>query len=485
MSDKPKSFLGRIIPPLIALAIALTLNAYADRFVEPLAAAAGANAARITVFALRSFIWLAGAWLVTRLINGLLLNPLIRRRSGSPAPKILANSVGAAVFILALFGIVRYVFDHPVTGLVATSGVVTIIIGFAIREMIADFFSGIAMNTERPYRIGDYVELEPGMVGRVTELNWRSTRLTTQSGTVVIVPNSNLASRQFVNYSLPTPEYRESMQVVLNFTTDPRRAENILLAAVLATRGLVEGAPHSVRIKDFSERGVIYELRFFIQSYADRANMRHEVARHALHHLQQAGIPIPYGQQEVFLSRERPRRRETRLSARRLLSRIPWLDPLNDDELDKLASDANELEFKPGAVVMSEGEQGTSLLVVVEGTLEASTQSGTEREEKVGTVKPGQALGEMSFLTGEPRAATVTALTHAFVLELRREAFEPILRARPAIAEQLGQTMAKRVIKTQEAIQTASESGADDLMTRAGQIARSISSLFGLSSNND
>lgn len=472
------------MPPLVTLVLVLVVNAYADRFVEPLAAAAGANAAKLTVYVLRSLIWLTGAWVVTRLINGLLLNPLIRRRSGSPAPRILANSVGAAVFVLALFGIVRYVFDRPVTGLVATSGVVTIIIGFAIREMIADFFSGIAMNTERPYRIGDFVELEPGLVGRVTELNWRSTRLTTQAGTVVIVPNSNLASRQFINYSLPTPEYRESMQLVLNFTTDPRRAENILLAALLATRGLAEGAAHSVRIKDFSERGVVYELRFFLKSYADRANMRHEVARHALHHLQQAGIPIPYGQQEIFLSRERPRRREARLSARRLLSRIPWLDPLNDDELDRLASDAIELEYKPGEVVMREGEQGTSLLVVVEGTLEATTRSGTEREEKVGTVKPGQALGEMSFLTGEPRAATVSALTNAFVLELRREAFEPILRERPEIAQQLGETMAKRVVKTQRAIESASETPAEDLMTRAGQIARSISNLFGLSSGS-
>ncbi len=484
MPERASSLIGRIAPPVILLVLVLVLNAYADRFVEPLAAAAGANAARILVYVLRCLVWLAGAWLVTRLINGLLLNPLTGRRSGSPAPRILANSVGAAVFILSVFGIVRYVFDRPVTGLIATSGVVTIIIGFAIREMIADFFSGIAMNTERPYRIGDYVELEPNLVGRVTELNWRSTRLLTQSGKVVVVPNSNLASRQFINFSMPTAQYRESMELVLNFTTDPRRAENILLAAILATRGLVERASHSVRIKDFSERGVIYELRFFLHSYADRADKRHEVARNVLHHLQQAGIPIPYGQQEVFLSRERPRRRESRLSTRRLLGRIHWLEALNDSELDKLAEDVIEREFKPGEVVVREGEQGTSLFVLVEGTLQASTRSGDNPEEKVGTIKPGQALGEMSFLTGEPRAATVTALTNAFVLQLRREAFEMILHARPEIAEVLGQTMAKRVMRTQAAMQSASESNADDLMSRAGQIARSISSLFGLSGSN-
>lgn len=485
MPERASTLIGRIAPPVLLLLLVLVLNAYSDRFVEQIAGTMGANAARILVYVLRALVWLTGAWLVTRLINGLLLNPLMGRRSGSPAPRILANSVGAAVFILALFGIVRYVFDRPVTGLVATSGVVTIIIGFAIREMIADFFSGIAMNTERPYRIGDFLELDPGLVGRVTELNWRSTRLITQSGTVIVVPNSNLASRQFINYSLPTSQYRESLELVLNFTTDPRRAENILLAAMLATRGLVEQAAHSVKIKSFSERGVLYELRFFIHSYAERANLRHEVARNVLHHLQQAGVPIPYGQQEIFLSRERPRRRETRLSARRLLSRIPWLDPLNDDELDRLAANVIEREFSPGEVVVREGDQSTSLYVLVEGTLEAATLGEGDKEEKVGTIKPGQALGEMSFLTGAPRAATVTALTNAFMLQVRRKAFEPILQARPEIAEQLGKTMAKRVIKTQAAMQSANESDTDDMMSRAGQIARSISNLFGLSSGNN
>lgn len=480
MSERPSSLIGRFVPPLLLVTLVLVANAYSDRFVEPLADALGANAARSIVYALRALIWLSGAWLVTRIVNGLLLNPVLGRRSGSPAPRILANSVGAGVFIVAMFGIVRYVFDRPVTGLIATSGVVTIIIGFAIREMIADFFSGIAMNTERPYRIGDFVELEPGLVGRVTELNWRSTRLITQSNKVVVVPNSNLASRQFINYSLPTPEYRESMDVVLNFTTDPRRAENILLAAILASKGLVERAPHSVKIKGFSERGVCYQLRFFLHSYADRANVFDVVARNVLHHLQQAGIPIPYGQQEIFLTRERPRRREVRLSARRLLSRIPFLDALNESELDSLAADASEREFRPGEVLVREGEQDTSLFVLVEGTLEASTRAEDDHEEKVGTIKPGQAIGEMSFLTGEPRAATVTALTNAYVLQLRRAAFEPILRARPAIAEQLGKTMAKRVMRTQAAMQSASASEADDFLSRAGQIARSISSLFGL-----
>ncbi|NNF51981.1 MAG: mechanosensitive ion channel [Gammaproteobacteria bacterium] len=472
--------MSQLAPPLLLFTLVLVVNAYSDRFVEPLAAELGVNSAKVLVYFLRSLIWLSGAWLTTRLINSLLLNPIMGGRGGSPAPRILANSVGAIVFVLTVFGMVRYVFDRPVTGLIATSGVVTIIIGFAIREMIADFFSGIAMNTERPYRIGDYLELEPGLVGRVTELNWRSTRLVTQSNKVVIIPNSNLASRQFINYSLPTSQYRESMELILNFTTDPRRAENILLAAMLASKGLVEHAPHSVKIKSFGERGVCYELRFFLHGYADRANAIDVVARNVLHHLQQAGIPIPYGQQEIFLTRERPRRREVRLSARRLLARIPWLDALNEGELDALAADTIEREFKPGEVIVTEGEPGNSLFVLVEGTLEASTNSNNQREERIGTIKPGQALGEMSFLTGEPRGATVRALTDAYVLQLQREAFEPIVRARPEIAEQLGKIMAKRVMKTQAAMESAHSSDADDFMSRAGQIARSISSLFGL-----
>lgn len=425
-------------------------------------------------------MWLAGALLVSRSIITLLLNPFSRRRTGKDAPQILCNSVYAVVFILTGFMSVHFVLNKPIGALMATSGLVTLIIGLAIRDMIADFFSGLAINFERPYSIGDWIELEPGLVAKVTELNWRSTRLVTLSERTVVVPNNNFAARQFVNYSLPKRSYRESLDIVLNYTSDPHRVENILQSAVHATEGLVEGGNHNVRIMKFSERGVVYQIRFWINDMEALVGVRHKLAANVLSYLNQAGINIPYQQQEILLTRDRRPRQERRIDVRRQLSRIQWLEPLQDHELGALAKVAQAHNFAKGETIFAEGDEGDTLYLVVEGVAEVSTGSNGTRGV-IGKVVPGQALGEMSVLTGAPRRASIIAETDVHALAIKRDDLEPILRARPEIASELGDLMAarERAIQRQNSEgQNANDSNDDRSLAR--QFAQRISYFFGI-----
>jgi small-conductance mechanosensitive channel len=428
--------------------------------------------------------WMAGSWLLGRIIVSMIIAPLVRRRTGLDAPSILGNFVHAVLMICTIPLVIKFVFDRPIGGLVASSGLVTLIIGLAIRDMIADFFSGVAMNIERPYSIGDWVELEPGLVGRVTELNWRSTRLVTQSHRTVIVPNNNLASRQFINYSLPQRRYRESIIIALNYTTDPERAENILTSAVMATPGLSENADHNVRIREFNERGVEYEIRFWIDDLTKKVSLRHRLAGNVLRYLHQAGIPIPYGQQEVLLTRERKLRTERRLDVQQLLSRMDLLAHLTHGELEQLAQRATGRDYAKGRVIFERGDEGLALYLVVEGIVEASvcdTELGNDDGPAVAQIEPGQAFGEMSVLTGEPRAATVRALTNVHALEIRRDDIEPIFRARPEIANDLAEVMAHRVRRNEATVAAMMDHRSDDEHTsRARHLAGRISQFFGL-----
>lgn len=430
---------------------------------------------------IQTTMWFCGAWLTGKLIIALLLNPAIRRRTGRQAPRILANMVYASAFIATGFLVLKFVFQYQIGGLAATSGIITLIIGVAIRDMIADFFSGIAINLERPYTIGDWLELSPGLVAKVVEQNWRATRLITQAHQTVVVANNDLASRQFLNYSLPNRQYRESFDIVLNYTTDPDRAENILTAAILSTEGLAEDCDHQVRIKGFEERGVIYQIRFWISDFSDKVRLRHRVAANVLKFLNQAGIPIPYAQHEIVMTRRRRPRREPRIAARRLLSRIDWLEPLNDAELETIASVAIGCEFAKGEEICREGDTGTSLYLVVEGIAEASTTNPAGAMVKIGQIEPGNAVGEMSVLTGEPRGATVRAVTNIYALQIRQDDLLPVLRERPEIAIRLGKIMAARTRANQalpmggNAVEL--DNTADSL---AAQIARKITTFFGL-----
>ena len=470
---------SRSLSALLIALIAFALAFYADRNAAALYAAFGQtfgfNEPEPMTNAFKVVLWLTGAWLISAMLNRFVFGPYILRRTGAPMPGIVANTIAAVMLLLAIFGIAHFVFGGRLSGLLATSGVVTIVIGFSIREMIADFFSGVAISVEQPYRMGDWIEVQPGVVGRVIEMNWRATRLVTESEQSIIVPNNDLASRLFVNYSMPQPEFRESLEVILSHTTDSNRAQNILRAAVLATEGLAPDRSPDVKILRFDERGVVYAVRFWVSDYAHRANLLHRVAKNILQHLDQVGIVLPVAQSEVFLTRNRPRQRERRIDSRGLLSRIDWLDALNMEELEQLASAVVSQQYAAGEVIVRAGASGGSLYLLVEGTLEATAASG----ERFGQIEPGEAFGEMSLLTGEPRSATVTAQTEAFVLKLSRSDFVPILRARPAIAKRLGEVMASRRDRMRRELENDNESG--DEKGLAGQIARRISVFFGLS----
>src|SRR3546814_967254 len=94
------------------------------------------------------------------------------------------------------------------SGALAGSGIVVAIVGFALRNVIGDVFSGIALGIEAPYRIGDWVEMENTVKGRIVEIGWRTTRLQTRDQTYMILPNSQIARPRLTNYSAPRRHYR-------------------------------------------------------------------------------------------------------------------------------------------------------------------------------------------------------------------------------------------------------------------------------------
>ena len=95
------------------------------------------------------------------------------------------------------------VFALPVTGVVATSGIVAIVLGLALQNTLADVFAGIAVGSEGPFRVGDRIQLNDNLEGVVVQVNWRSIRIQTDGDDIAIIPNSVVAKAAIVNRSFP------------------------------------------------------------------------------------------------------------------------------------------------------------------------------------------------------------------------------------------------------------------------------------------
>ncbi len=132
--------------------------------------------------------WLWAAWFLVAFLRVFVVTEH-RPREG----KLIQDLLAGLVYLAAIFAIISYVFDLPISGLLATSGVIAIVLGLALQSTLGDLFSGIVLNFSRPYRPGDWISIDGTTDGRVIEINWRATYVLTAKRDLAIVPNSTIA----------------------------------------------------------------------------------------------------------------------------------------------------------------------------------------------------------------------------------------------------------------------------------------------------
>ncbi|BAI73839.1 mscS Mechanosensitive ion channel (plasmid) [Azospirillum sp. B510] len=461
--------LRRLFAPVLLLALLATLVAakpwlhgHLEPFVGPMLSGA-------FDIAVASAAWLVAAWAGAGLIALLAAGKGGLNPDGTPRPpripRLLADLLRFFVYGAAVLAILAFVFEQPVTGLLATSGVAIAVLGFALRNMIADIFAGIALNIENPYRLGDWLELSPGVTGRVDEINWRATRLIASDGTAIVVPNGIVAGSRFVNYSRPNPAFRSGVPILLDQEVPVERAKRILLSAMLCADGVLSNPRPDVLVDAVTPNGISYLARFWTDDGARLSQVRDAVLTAALANLGRAGIEPASPKQDI--RRRQPVLHDTERLRRGLLRRPEMFDAFDDEEVEALAQAMHRVDIPAGGAAVREGDAGDSLFVIAEGVFDVevsvSAADGADGGFRTGPMhvtrlRPGDLFGEMSLLTGQPRSASVIACTDAVVFELARSHLDPILRRRPELAEKLAELMAER--QTRNAAQRHRQQGA-------------------------
>jgi len=256
--------------------------------------------------------WIVPALLVNAAITRFVWRPA-EERSGNPIPTLLRWSVASLVVVIAFFGVIAFVYDYRLTGLLATSGVVAMIIGLAVQLNITNIFAGVALNLERPFRVGDWIMIhgrtpdpDSSVIGQVVDINWRTTRLRTADDTEIVIPNGIISEKTITNFMHPG----ELSRFELDFTVDQSHApEEVIglmreaLQGVLGTenQGPVADPPPSVRIKETTERGIVYQVRYrLIPREVSPAKARHTINDAVLRALRRAGIELAYPRRDVY-----------------------------------------------------------------------------------------------------------------------------------------------------------------------------------------
>jgi small-conductance mechanosensitive channel len=223
-----------------------------------------------------------------------------RGRQGSEMIRLGGNIARLVVVVGGIF-IVLSLWKINITPLLASAGIVGVAVALAAKETLSNFFGGISVLLDRPYRVGDYIILDSGERGEVVEIGLRSTRIVTRDDVQVAIPNAVITSTKVINESAPEPRFRVRIKVGVAYGTDVDQVEEVLLS-VAADNPLIVARPEPrVRFRTFGNSSLDFELLCWAHRPHDKGRITHQLNRAIYKAFDQAGIVIPFPQRDVYV----------------------------------------------------------------------------------------------------------------------------------------------------------------------------------------
>ncbi len=397
---------------------------------------------------------------VVALLNRYLWDFYFEKKKQTPIPRFLREMVALLIFLIALL-VVLSVFYHAereLQGLLAGSGIVAIILGFAGQNLFGGIIAGISLQISRPYKVGDWLQVSDRFA-EVMEINWRSTRLRTNDGIYLDIPNNEIVRQTIVNLHYPSQVHAMRIRVGVEYKNPPGRVKDALLRATKNAEGVMKEPPPKVFLIDFAESAAMYEIKFYMGNHAAFNEVSDAIRTNVWYELKRQRITIPFPIRTLHVER-RPKAplQEGQEEARAILRGEPLFQCLRDDQIDGLVKRSQLNRFGRGERVIEEGAQGDSMFILLRGTAQVSV-ARNGAAIRVGALRAGDCFGEMSLLTGEPRTATVRAEGDCEVLEISKPVMSELLHHSPECLDQLSELLAKRKMETEGIVREATPTG--------------------------
>jgi len=248
-------------------------------------------------------------WLAYRLFKDILIyyGRIYAEKTKTEIDDVLipvAEKVGAVIiFVIAIAILLAYV-GVDLTMLAVGSIVISMVIAFALQDTLSNFFSGLYLLTDRPFKVGDLVLLESGEVCKIEHIGMRSTRLyNTFEHTMIVLPNNRLANDKVINYTEPDTQFRITISIGVAYGTDPQKITDILYEIANAHPKVLkkpEKFKPSVRFTEFGDSSLNFELWVWIDHVMNRFDVRTAIHYEIDKRFKEENVTIPFPQRTVW-----------------------------------------------------------------------------------------------------------------------------------------------------------------------------------------
>jgi small-conductance mechanosensitive channel/CRP-like cAMP-binding protein len=422
------------------------------------------------------------AWLGVRAVTLGLCTFYLGKIKGIRVPRVLPRMVNSALYAGAFLAYLHLTYAFGIGDLILTTAIILIVLCIAFQSLLSHLFSGISINLEDAFRLGDLIQIGE-FHGVVVDSNWRRLHLLTAAGDHVTVPYGKLLELPVTNFSRPDDVHRAKLNVLINGSIPPNQVQKLLTEATLATEGVLQEPPPAVYQDGVQGECLSYTVAFSIRDYRHHERIADGIRSLAWYRLRREGLRFPFGavsEAPSFLQASGHDEQYTRTAG--LIQNLELFAPLSSEEIATLARRAHLGLYGRGERLFNQGDAGDSLYIVASGSvgilLHHASYNGTGAAQQVATVTTGGVFGEISLLAGEPRSASAVVAEESELICITKAAFQDILLGNPRIAADLSAIMAQRL--STDAQRTAGEGDSDSRLHHQGTLFAKITAFFQL-----
>lgn len=398
-----------------------------------------ANVVRLVLFGLLAFF-------VVRAFGFLIFGVGYRFRRGYEAPSLIRNVFSIIAFTGLFLLIFTFVFPTVDLGaLFTTSALFGVILGLALQDTLGNFFSGISLQADRPFQVGDVITVGLSQItGVVEEITWRAIKIRTFQNHIVVISNSTAAKESI---EVCPRDNLNARLIFFNtlYTDSPAKTIHAVREAVRDADNVSQKITPIVRIRNLGDNGPDYEVKYWLDDYAKYNDTDALVRQRIWYAFRRAGLNFAYPTRTLFVDRSAKQgiREDVDEAIIERLSAVDVFEPLSTEETAMLAHAAAVHVFAPEETVIRAGEPGSSMFVIHRGKVSVQINDNG-RPRTVATLAEGAFFGEMALFTGEPRSANIVADEETEVLEIGHDAMKHVFETNPALVESLSHIIAER-----------------------------------------
>lgn len=216
---------------------------------------------------------------------------------------VVLNNLVLLFIVIGVVGYILSVFHIDVSPLIASAGIVGLVIGLALKDPLENLFYGVMLALDPTFRVGDVIKIGD-TVGEVREIGLRSTKILAFSGDLISVPNSKIATSQILNYHLPSDKIRSTVKIGVAYGTNPEKVKKLLVKIAKSSKYVLDDPEPVALFLEYGDFALLFELRFWCH-LSDRLNAIDDVNTKIWKEFRKHKIDIPFPITEVYLKRKK------------------------------------------------------------------------------------------------------------------------------------------------------------------------------------